>query len=67
MRQVCALASTLLGGVATADGEVTPTSSAIPGATGVSAANSMQRDIPLMVAGAVTLGLAFIDVVGFGS
>ena len=27
MRKICALESTLLGGVATADGEVTPTSS----------------------------------------
>ncbi|KDQ55964.1 hypothetical protein JAAARDRAFT_36754 [Jaapia argillacea MUCL 33604] len=39
MRQVCALESTLLGGVATADGEVTPTSTgAAPTSTSTSSA-----------------------------
>jgi cell division cycle 20, cofactor of APC complex len=41
MRNVCALASTLLGGVATADGEVTPTTSpTVPGPTATSTASS---------------------------
>ncbi|TFK92175.1 hypothetical protein K466DRAFT_513991 [Polyporus arcularius HHB13444] len=39
MRKICALESTLLGGVATADGEVTPTSS-LPVPTPTSASNA---------------------------
>ncbi len=42
MHKICALASTLLGGVATADGEVTPTSSlAAPTATSTNGASPL--------------------------
>ena len=59
MRKICALESTLLGGVATADGEVTPTSSiAVPtatqnGATSLSASWAMV--LALFLSAAATL------------
>ncbi|KAF8900612.1 hypothetical protein CPB85DRAFT_1228340, partial [Mucidula mucida] len=45
MRQICALESTLLGGVASANGEITTTTSAAPVATSSSAALSHAPNI----------------------
>jgi len=54
MRKVCALSSSLLGGVATADGEVTPTTSIAPPApTGSSDALSIRS-------GSISMGGVFI-------
>ena len=52
IQSICAIASTLLGGVATADGEVTPTSSiAVPSPTASTNA-ALRQDLPL---GALTI------------
>jgi hypothetical protein len=58
MRQLCAIASTLLGGVAYTDGEATPTSSNLPGATGGSSSSSIRSsDMRLVTMMGITFGL----------
>jgi hypothetical protein len=47
MRQVCAIASTLLGGVASADGEAPTSSGAVPTATATSAATTTPPPVPM--------------------
>jgi hypothetical protein len=68
MRKVCALAGTLLGGVATADGEVTPTSTIhVPVVTGTTSSVTVQTQLPpyfvqlLCAAGYVELGFELVQ------
>lgn len=61
IQSICAIASTLLGGVATADGEVTPTSSmAIPSPT-ASTNVALRQNLP---SGALTIMLV-TTILGF--
>ena len=68
MRKVCALAGTLLGGVATADGEVTPTSTIhVPVVTGTTSSATVQTQLSpyfvqlLCAVGFVGLGLELVQ------
>ena len=58
MRQLCAIASTLLGGVAYTDGAATPTSTTLPGATGRSSSSSIRSsDVRFIAMMGITFGL----------